>query len=687
MSGGRRATLMTDTRGRFVRAGAEVLGVAALASVWTALLAWPVLGSCSSRLFGVPIVGWHYDPYVVMALFAGRDGLSATSQIATDVPGRWLAHAWGPVAAHNVLVLLSFPLAAACAYLLGRQLRLSRPAAAVSGLLFAFAPFHVAHAAYHVHVAQTQWIALYMCALWRCQDDPRTGTVCVLGVAGALAVLSNYYAALILGTITPVAVVAYAWANPRRSARVWHRAGITAAALGFGAVAAGGAIALMLPSVLAARSSFGFPIEDLYRYSARWWAYLVPAIQQPWFGPWAGDLWKHAGVDVGLLEQQVFVGWTVAGLAVLAVVAWFRDRREPGVPAVGAVPVLVCVAVVALACSLSPSRTIAGITVQRPSGWLHAWLPMFRAFARFGVVVQLMSALLAGIGLEWLVRVGPKRMRVLAAVGVAFAFAEYAVMPNAASRDILPTSAHRWLAATPPSLRVLDCATPTVPPLSVDWLMGPRLATRHGDLDDCAEPQFSSKLAAQGFSALLLRGGMPDARWLDRQPAEGLARLRDFGDGTIYRVTSETPQVFTGRLIRFSPREYAPGLTWRWMGNDAAWTIVNPGPQDVVVRLDLQLWTFDSPRRLQSRLDEAAEATTWVDPERRWYRLGPFLVTPGRHTLSFRSVEPALRPADVLKNGDTRDLSVAFGDWRWLAEQPVAGPSAPRPGFRTPGSS
>ena len=68
----------------------------------------------------------------------------------------------------------------------------------------------------------------------------------------------------------------------------------------------------------------------------------------------------------------------------------------------------------ALVCSLSPERTIGGFTIAGPSALLYVLLPMFRSYARFGVVVQLMAALLAGIGLDYLRRAGSSRGHIAA---------------------------------------------------------------------------------------------------------------------------------------------------------------------------------------------------------------------------------------------------------------------------------
>ena len=52
---------------------------------------------------------------------------------------------------------------------------------------------------------------------------------------------------------------------------------------------------------------------------------------------------------------------------------------------------------------------------------------------------------------------------------------EYAVLPSAVWRDVLPTSAHRWAARQPANIRVADCAPVTLESASIPWLTGGRV--------------------------------------------------------------------------------------------------------------------------------------------------------------------------------------------------------------------
>ncbi len=69
------------------------------------------------------------------------ENLLGLSLIST--PLHWLGA--GPQAAYNVVFLLTFPLSALGAYLLGYELTKRHDAAFIAGLLFGFAPYRIAH--------------------------------------------------------------------------------------------------------------------------------------------------------------------------------------------------------------------------------------------------------------------------------------------------------------------------------------------------------------------------------------------------------------------------------------------------------------------------------------------------------------------------------------------------------------
>ncbi len=643
---------------------AEVAAIAAAATMIVLVIAAPVLVAPSERLFGMDIAGRHRDPFTVIAQFGSPVAGSVYFQPLTDLSGAVLARLSSPIAAYNWLVLLSFPLSAAAAFLLARHLGLSGTGATVAAIAYAFSPFHLAHSAYHPHIAQTQWIPLYLLALWRCLDRASPGAVGLLALSIVAVTLSNFYGGMIAAVITPVAVAAYWTATWRPHSGAGRRLVITAGTLIL--IAAGGIMYVVYaaPAVLSGRAAFAYPRGDLFRYSTTWWSYVVPPVEHPLLGGAARQLWTAFGVGPGLLEHQVSLGWGIIALGLVAAAAWMVHHRQQ--PSLARIPVIIAVAAAALVCSLSPERSIGGVTVYRPAALLYDLVPMFRAYARFGVVVQLMAALLAGIGVDHLRRLGTTRARIACAILVAAAAVEYAVLPATMWRDVLPTTAHRWAMKQPDAMRVLDCTPLIAESDSVQWLTGNRIRLMSGSIDNCTEPNIAAKLAATGFTHLLLRRDSADARTLaGRPPPDGFALLASFGDAEVFTVTAGKPPVYTASMRGLFRREEDAEWSWRWMENEATWTVVNTGVEPAATLLHLELAAFHVPRKMRVTLDGVGVETIEASPVRRVYEIGPLTIRPGAHEVVFDSIEKPMKAGDVLLDGDRRRLSFALGTWRW----------------------
>src|SRR3954470_5391851 len=262
---------------------ADLLGVGLLALALTLIIAAPVVRAPSERIFGHEIVGRHHDPFSAMQGFVHPGSLGVYLQPLTDGPGALLTRVFGPVAAYNGVVLLTFPLSAATAYLLARYVGLGAPGALIAGIAYAFSPFHLAQAAYHPQVAQTQWLPLYFLTLWRSLDRATPRAVGLLAVTMAGTALSNFYAGLITAAITPIAMGSYWWFKSRHGPNSRQHLVITGACL-LAVAGCGAAYAWFAAHpVLADRAAFAFARHDLFRYSAKWWSYVIPPVESPVF--------------------------------------------------------------------------------------------------------------------------------------------------------------------------------------------------------------------------------------------------------------------------------------------------------------------------------------------------------------------------------------------------------------------
>jgi hypothetical protein len=662
--------------------GAALAFAVALAA--TLVIAAPVVIEPSERLFGSSQTFGredpNRDPFIVMEQFQTGQVPGPYLQPLTDLAGRVLARPLGLVAAYNLLVLSSFPLAAAAAYLLARYVIGSHLGAMVAGLAYAFLPFHVAHATGHPHVAQTQWLPLYFLALWQCFDRPDLRRALFLLASAAAVALSNFYGGLIAAVLSPVALVAYGVVSPRGPGEDRRRR-LALTGLTLAAAAAAGLllIHLVAPAVLLRPGAFAFPRSDLFLYSAKWWSYLVPAADHPLAGSRVREFWAGRGLEDALLEQQVGVGWSLLALGALPLWLWLRGDRTS--LAARSAPVLASVAVAALLCSLSPERRIGLLTIVRPSALLYAVAPMFRAYARFGLVVGLMTALLAGGGVACLWRWPSSAGRCAAVLLLGLAALEYAPFPPWRWRDVLPTRAHRWLAGQPGPLRVLDCMPPSrasdlfalgLFPHEVSLLGESSIArtVRKGSVgatsfDDCEEPELGHKLAALGYTHVVVRQDSAAGRWMKGKPVpEGLARGPEFEDGWVWVVAAEQPGTYVTGLVGFYPREYLGEATWRWMGQSGSLKVVNAAEQPVSTALELELLAFPGDRRVEWFLDGRRLYERVVTAEWRRYvvPLGP--LAPGETTLTLACHGPAVVANDVRGNGDPRVLCLAVGSWR-----------------------
>jgi hypothetical protein len=630
--------------------------------VVTLVMAAPVLQAPSERIFGTDIVGRHHDPFTVMQQFAGGPVPLLYLQPATDWIGRALAQLISPVAAYNVVVLWTFPLAAIFAYLFTYELTRSATTSAMAGLVFAFAPFHVAHAAYHVHVSQVQWTPLYFLALWLCLHGMTLGRAATLIVALGLVVLSNDYGGFIALTMTPVALLLFWLApSPDGRSRSWRDVAGTMSLLVTLCAVALLAAHRIVPRVFEHPASLAFPRADLFRYSARWWAYFVPPVAHPVLGAWSRRVWDSSLIGPGLLEQQAYLGVGVVALAAVALWAWVRERGRV-VPA--AVPFLTAIAALALVCSLSPERQILGFRVVRPSALLYLVAPMFRAYARFGVVVQLMMAIVAATGMTWLWQ---RRTRVARAVAVALvvltAF-EYTPLPWP-WRDVLPTTAHRWLVRHRAAPRVLDCTEWAPAEQATAWLAGYPIAYLDAVLPDCGEPDLAGTLRALGFTEMLVRGERPEFHWQREHPRDGLRRSYLGDDAAVFDVAPAPPAAYVASVEGLYPREYNPTWTWRWSSGDAILQIEKVGAAPHTPALDIELISFGGERHVVVSLNGDRVTALVVGTSRAVYRIGPLRLLPGGNRLALRSVEPPVVAATLEGNNDARPLAIAVGDWRW----------------------
>jgi hypothetical protein len=431
---------MTSSRSAELREFALVLvGFAALTAFFTFPLAFH-LGSLAYRVdngdgqFSIWNVAWVaralvLDPRHVFDanIFYPHRMTLAYSEAnlgsgALAIPVYWATR--NPYAAHAFVVLLSFLFSAVGTYYLVRYLVGSRTAAMVAGIGFGFCP-HVFSHLLHIQLLWTAGLPVSLLACHRLVDRPNTGRGVALGLAmSAQLYLCAYYAVFLTLIVGGLILVSAGTRRRWTDRRYWTA--VTVAAL----VSIATASPLLLAYVEFQRASgFVRPLGAADGFSADWQAYFAsPASAHGWILPLLGH-WN----------EVLFPGFLIGIFALIGISAGLKSSRRMR----EATAIYAGMGVLTLWASFGPRAGLYQV--------LYAGFPAFslmRAPSRFGVVVLLACAVLAGIGVAWLL----DRFRhpvPIAAVLIVLAIGEH-IVPLEFQPIPQVEPAYRALAALPP---------------------------------------------------------------------------------------------------------------------------------------------------------------------------------------------------------------------------------------------
>ncbi|HKP51153.1 MAG TPA: hypothetical protein VJ183_00730 [Chloroflexia bacterium] len=277
------------------------------------------------------------------------------------------------LASYNLVVLSSFVLAGygtflLCHYLLTADVRIHRRdaenaeilgedkrgrrrvgwAAFVGGIVFAFAPYHLAHTLGHLNLTMVQWIPFYVLLLLkavdasgrRTRDDGRQTNNSALRNAvgaGALLALNAYTDLLYAIFLVLLTAMLLLWCvlapSERRAFRkvgVGWREGLVRLAVGVGAFALLVA-PMLIPAVAEAQKGYAQQsVDEAIVYSSDAVLAFTPSELHPIWGEAVAGRVSQMGQYLpykNSSERTVFLGYTVLGLSGYALWKLRHDRR------------------------------------------------------------------------------------------------------------------------------------------------------------------------------------------------------------------------------------------------------------------------------------------------------------------------------------------------------------------------
>ncbi len=450
-------------------------------AVVTLAMTWPlvthlqtaVMGGVGDNWFCVWLIDWvqyalgHGRNPIFVSWMNSPDGwnLAYTDVMAAQVlPALAVSWLGGPVLAYNVLLLSSFVLSGWVVHRWVWRLTGDASAALLAGMLFAFAPYRLAHAYGHLPLMGTQWLALNCAGFCFVLLDPvpRTKHAVLAGIGWGLAALSSMYYLYMSAVVMVALLVVYGLFLERRPDE-WRRR------LMLLIVMVSSAVPFLLLAVapyvylIARGETHHLSILEVNHWSASPTDFFIPSADQFLWGP---ALAQHFQRTL-FVEQTLYLGVVTIGLFML-LVYWHRSAplwdKWLRLLAGGAF----ITAVLAMGMTLHWFENMArlpnpgflrtvyakdAVPIPLPGAVLFLVVPFYdgmRVWMRYGIYVGLFATVLAGMGYALLAaRVQSHRLRhALLPICIALTFVDFYPGPVMLS-TLDPRPVDRWLATQP----------------------------------------------------------------------------------------------------------------------------------------------------------------------------------------------------------------------------------------------
>ncbi|NJN68077.1 MAG: hypothetical protein HC884_15885 [Chloroflexaceae bacterium] len=598
---------------------------------------------------------------------------------------------WGPLAAYGVSAILGFALSGWLTYRLTRRVTQSLAGALLAGVVVEAAPQHLAHfldgQLEHVSL---QWSVLYVLVLVRATDRPTLARGFWLAFSASLVVYTSFYHALFLALLT-AAWLSYHLVALRQGRQVWRLLRPWLLALPLLALL----LAPLLPHTLAGKTQavrqqghwqsqarhFRVDLVDGALPSAHHplWGERVYAYQQRLHPRSAGWVVTPGYTALALAAAGLALNWRTArrwGLLVAILVGYAYGPAlqvggiDTGIP---------------LPYALIAEMPVVNFAYRLPHALLIALVP-FAVLVAFGVRSVMgrlqphrasRRMLFAALLLASLVETAPPAMRCwkddTAPVYGALREQPGALLVIPFTEGSLPLKSMLLRSQMTHGRPVVGGYVPRIPRypfLDLPLLDELRTLTCQSTtaLQRSTRLPLRELLASYGITQVVVH-----PEYLSREEADcahhlleevlGLAPspTLDSGDGGTVRVYDAPGQPATAFVFpdRSWTLEYNDAESWRWMGEEGRFFLVNHTASDRHFALHLPMESFLHARPLDISVDQSHHSTIEVQRPIRHYA---FLVPagPGQHEIRLAA------PTDP-DPSTQREVSVVVKDV-WLSE-------------------
>jgi len=339
-----------------------------------------------------------------------------------------------PHVIYTILWLLTFIVGAFGAYLLVKYLTGNGYAAFVSGIVFAFTPYHFVHALGHFGATSIEWIPF--CALYLMKTFREGGTKNSILAGGffVLVAMSDLQYMVFMGLFAMLlCLYDLYWLLANEKEKILSTMEtLIKKYLPFGLVSFAGILPITIKDILVATSGSNFlkpnPMEAV-TYSTDLLSFFLPCRLHPILGDLVAPIYSNFSGN--LTEHTTYVGYAVLLLSVFVFLK-LRSNKEVKFWLITAISFSIL--------SLGPLLSINGqtvfsvfnTTVPLPHLVLYYLIPFLdncRTTGRFFVIAALAFAVLAGYGVAELLKKDLPRKKLFVVLITAVIIFEYMCIP------------------------------------------------------------------------------------------------------------------------------------------------------------------------------------------------------------------------------------------------------------------
>lgn len=678
------------------------ISVILLFTILSIVYTYPLILKMHSGFFGDP--QWTFDtkagiysiwltryqwldkiPFTINPLVSfpfGADLSSVPSQWGLRIPLLILSLWQDEIFSLNVFILSGYVLAAVFVYFLVVHITGSRISGCISGLIYSYAPYHTLKAFSHLGLAAIQWIPLFIFMLIYMEEKRTYSAVIVCAVSFVITMLSSYYYGYICFITAIIFIMVKVILKGYSDIKIYIMLAFTVSILIIPFIFKEVGSALLSDSI---DTGYVKPYYDLFRYSAVLSDYFRPSEYHPLFGKL--DFWfikPYSSASRHWAERTLYLGILPLILAVFG--AFSKRLRNDKMIKI----FFISTACIAFLFSLPPEIKIWKFPVLMPSWFAYKIFPMFRCPVRFGLMVILCIAVMAGLGFKECIDkiLSKKRKGIITAVTVGIIMFEFTVIPPFRNVDLSEVpEVYLWMKGLEGNEVIVEYPfLSTMDSLCHDrYLFYQRIHKRkmvngapEGSIGDAFRRECMDitklktlrLLAYLGAKYIIVHKDGYRKDELDKIRAGGGVKLiKDFEDASVFELTvlpEALPVVFWRNFG--SSERWDDGNNWRWLGNNAVIWVGN-GKIEKLIDIRFRILAFAEDKDLEIYVNDIlyrkSKISVAQNPDlAQDIVIKDVLLNPGENIIRFHCIQGDKRIGDVLNNSDNRRVAFAVSDFR-----------------------